>query len=261
MRLILAGYGALLLLGACGGPRFSGQPIFIEGRAVAYAGDSLMAFTRAGHPFVFVQHRRTGTMDTLGLGDLSSPLHIEYSQGRWYISDVEQGRPSIAVFDSQGTLERKIPLARLAATPNQFAVLPDGRIIVEVPGGQLLALAGDSTTMFTAFRPGAKSGLLIGAAGGVLHAVPDRHITLYNQFGNIRWRIQWQWRETAFISDVSQDANGRVHLIAGVPSEGSFIVYTLATENGEVVRWSIPGPYASFQVNHFGEIRPDTLIA
>lgn len=259
-RLLAAGLVAGAL-GACGG-RPGPQPIFVDGRAVTAVGDSLLAFTRAGGPGVLLYHRRTGVTDTLGSrpGDpqrLLSPLHIEFHERLWYVSNVEEGRPSIVILTVDGAWERAIPLTPLAATPNQFAVLPDGRIIVEIPGGQLLALAGDTTATFATFRPGPKSGLLVGASGGVLHALPDRHITLYNQFGNIRWRIEWPWRETAFITDLSVDANGRIHVIAGVPSEGTFIVYTLASENGEVVRWSVPGPHASFTVDHLGEIRPD----
>lgn len=249
------------LLAACGVPRRSPQPVYIDGRPVLALGDSAIAYTKLGLAAVLIRDRRTDKVDTLGTGELHGPLNVEFDGKRWYVSDVKDGRPSIAVFALDGSLERRIDLSHLSATPHQFALLPGGRIVVEVPGGELVALQGDSVVTFARFRPGPKPGLVKGARGGVLHAVPDRHITLYNEFGNIRWRVDWPWRETAYLTAVSVDANGRIHFIAGVPSEGTFIVYTLAAENGEVVRWSTPGPYASFTVDRLGEIRPDTTLA
>lgn len=245
-------------LGACGpsGPR--PQPIFIDGRAITAVGDSLLAFTRAGLPVVLLLHRGSGRVDTLGGGALRSPLHIQFAADRWYVSDVEDGRPSLAVFGADGRLVRRINLAPVGAVPHQFAVLPDQRIVVETPEGRLLALTDDSAATFVDVRGGPKTGLVAAASGGVVQALPDKHLTLYNQFGNIRWRIPWPWAETAFVTDLSVDANGRVHTIAGIPSENNFVVFSLAATTGEVVRWSTPGPYASFTVDYLGEIRPDT---
>ncbi len=245
-------------LGACGpsGPR--PQPIFLDGRAVTAVGDTLLAYTRPGLPAVLLLDRPSGRIDTLGRGALHSPLHIQFIGERWYVSDVENGRPSLAVFAADGHLEHRVDLARVGAVPHQFAVLPDNRILVELPEGRLVALRGDSTTPFVDARGGPKTGLVAAASGGVVQALPDKHLTLYNQFGHIRWRIDWPWKETAFVTDLSVDANGRIHVIAGIPSENNFVVYGLAATTGEVVRWSTPGPYASFTVNYLGEISPDT---
>jgi hypothetical protein len=246
--------------GACGPSRPPPQPIFLDGRAVAAVGDTQLAFTRSGLPIVLLAspRRPAQVTDSLGKGELHSPLQMQFAAGRWYVSDIENGRPSIAVFAQHGRLERRIDLARLAAVPHQFGVLPDGRIIVEGLDGRLLALTGDSTTTFVDVRAGTRSGLLTAASGGVVHAMPGKHITLYNQFGHIRWRIDWPWRETAFATDLTVDANGRIHLLAGVPSDKTFIVYTLSSTTGEVVRWSVPGPSASFVVDHYGEIKPNS---
>ncbi len=232
------------------------HPIFADGRAIAPAGDTLLAVTRGGLAGIEVTDRRTGAVDTLGLGALVSPHQVELFGDRWFVSDVDQGRPSVVVLSLDGRVQRRYDLRRWNAVPHQFAVLPDGRLIIET-SSRLLALDRDSATTFVEFPAGPKSGLLASAGGGVLHALPDRHITLYNEFGNVRWRIDWPWLETAFVTDLSVDANGRIHVIAGVPSDGTFIVYNLANTTGEVVRWSVPGPYASFTVDHFGEIRAD----
>ena len=245
-------------LGACGPSGPARQPIFMDGRAVTAVGDSVLAFTRAGLAAVLLLHRATGRVDTLGRGALHSPLHIQFGDDRWYVSDVEDGRPSVAVFAQDRRLERRVDLARVGAVPHQFAVLPDHRIVVETPEGRLVALAGDSATPFVEVRGGPKTGLVVAASGGVVQALPDKHLTLYNQFGNIRWRIDWPWLETAFVTDLTVDANGRIHIIAGIPSENNFVVFGLAATTGEVVRWSTPGPHASFTVDFLGEIRPDT---
>ena len=256
------GAGALAgALGACGVSVPGPQPIFIDGRAVTAVGDTLVAYTRAGVPAVLVQHRFSGQVDTLGSGALHSPLHIQFLNDRWYVSDVEDGRPSLTVFSREGQLERRLDLARIGAVPHQFAVLPDQRIVVELPAGGLVALQGDSALPFVEVGGGPKSGLVAAASGGVVQALPDKHITLYNQFGHIRWRIDWPWRETAFVTDLTVDSHGRVHVIAGIPSERAFVVYGLTATTGEVVRWSTPGPYASFTVDYLGEIRPDTTRA
>lgn len=243
---------------ACGPSGPGPQPIFIDGRAVTAVGDTLLAYTRAGLPAVLLLHRISGQVDTLGRGALHSPLHIQFTGQRWYVSDVEDGRPSLAVFAAGGRLEHRVDLARVGAVPHQFAVLPDNRVVVELPEGRLVALQGDSTIPFVEARSGPKTGLVAPASGGVVQALPDKHLTLYNQFGHIRWRIDWPWKETAFVTDLTVDSNGRVHVIAGIPSENAFVVYGLAATTGEVVRWSTPGPYASFTVDFLGEIRPDT---
>lgn len=252
--------GALYACGASGQPT---QPIFINGRAVLPVGDSLVAFTQAGVPGVLVAGRRTRAVgDTVGAGVLHSPVQLELLEDRWYVSDIDQGRPSIAIFTSGGErLERVMPLARFGATPHQFAVLPDGRVVIEAPAGQLLALTGDSAARFSTYQPGPRTGFLLGAAGGVFHAVPDRHLTLYNAFGNIRWRRNWPWAETAFITDLAVDAQGRIHVLAGVPGDGTFIVFTITPADGEVVRWSEYARGASFTIDYLGHVRPDTLVA
>lgn len=235
------------------------QPIFLDGRAVAAVGDTL-AFTRSGASFVVLApaSRPHQPADTLGRGELHSPLHTQFTGNHWYVSDIENGRPSIAVFGPDHRFQRRIDLTRVDAAPHQFAVLPDGRIVVEGPDGRLLVLQGDSVTTFVDVEGGSRSGLLTGASGGVVHALSGKHLTLYNQFGHIRWRIDWPWRETAFVTDLTVDANGRIHIIAGVPSDRTFIVYSLSSTTGEVVRWSVPGPFASFLVDYYGEIGPDT---
>ncbi len=243
---------------ACGPSRPVPQPIFIDGRAVAAAGDTLLAFTRSGLPEVLLLHRPSGVVDTLGRGALHSPLHMQLVGRRWYVSDVQDGHASLVIFRPNGSLEQRLDLSRFSAVPHQFAVLPDGRLIIETTEGRLLALRGDSVTSFVDVRGGSRQGLLVAAAGGAVQALPGKHITLYNEFGHIRWRIDWPWLETAFVTDLTVDAQGRIHVIAGIPSEKNFVVYSLAAVTGEVVRWSTPGPYASFNVDYLGEIRPDT---
>lgn len=252
--------GALCACGARGQPP---QPIFFDGRAVAPVGDSLVAYTQAGVAGVLVAERRTrAVVDTVGAGVLHSPVQLELLGDRWHVSDVDQGRPSMAIFASGGrTLDRIITLSRFNATPHQFAVLPDGRIVIEAPAGQLLALSGDSAAPFSTYQPGPRTGFLLGAAGGVFHAVPDRHLTLYNAFGNIRWRRNWPWAETAFITDLAVDAQGRIHVLAGVPGDGTFIVFTITPADGEVVRWSEYARGSSFMIDYLGQVRPDTLLA
>jgi hypothetical protein len=182
---------------------------------------------------------------------------VQWHDGLWYVSDVENGRSLIVMLGLDGQPRGRIPLGRLTETPHQFAILPNGQIVVEGSGGVLVAMAGDSAGTFAITERSAKTGLLIGAAGGVLHAIPDQYITLYNEFGRIRWRTDWPWASTAYVADVAVDAHGRIHVIAGVPRDGTFVVYTLSSQTGEVVRWSTPGPAATFVVDRLGEIRPD----
>ncbi len=243
---------------ACGPSRPVPQPIFLDGRAVTAVGDTLLAFTRSGLPLVLLRHQPKGTVDTLGRGVLHSPLHMQFAGNRWYVSDVEDGRPSLVVFTPDGRTDRRLDLTRVGVAPHQFAVLPDGRIVVEATEGRLLALRGDSISTFVDVRGGSRPGLLIAAGGGVVQALPGKHLTLYNEFGHIRWRIDWPWLESAFVTDLTVDAHGRIHVIAGIPSEKNFVVYSLAAVTGEVVRWSTPGPYASFVVDYLGNITPDT---
>ncbi|HEY2825038.1 MAG TPA: hypothetical protein VGI83_05790 [Gemmatimonadales bacterium] len=243
---------------ACNRAGSGPQPIFIDGRAVTTVGDTIVAMTRSGGHAVIVRDQRTGALRRLGEGALHSPLQVQWAAGRWYVSDLDQGSYGIVEFSPPGALERRVALDTLTRTPHQFAVLPDGRIVVEGSGRRLLAISRDSITTFARTDSGRKPGLLVAASGGVLLALPDKSITLFNAFGNVRWRIDWQWLETAFFTDVSVDAEGRIHFMAGVPSEGKFIVYSLSPINGEVVRWSEPGPYATFVVDRFGVLTPDS---
>ena len=247
---------AAVLVTACN-VRPPEHAIFADGRAVAPAGDTLLGFTRAGLSAIEVVDRRTDVVDTLGRGTLTSPLHVEFARGRWYVSDVVEGRPSVAVLTPDGRLEHRYELHAYAATPHQFAVLPDGRLIVEA-GARLLALSGDSATTFVEFRPGTVSGFLISARGGVVHALPDRRITLYNEFGSVRWRVDWPWDESLIVADLEVDSNGRIHVLAAVPNQGLFRVYSPTSSTGEIVLWSDASRYPSFTINKYGDLRPDS---
>jgi hypothetical protein len=162
------------------------------------------------------------------------------------------------VFSVAGGLERLIAIDSLVSAPHQFAVLPDGRVVVEAPDGRLLALSGDSVTTFALTPRSERTGLLVAARGGVLHAVPDRAITLYNAQGNIRWRLDWPWNSSAFVADLSVDSQGRPHVLAGEAGRSGFIVFGLLPETGEVGRWSEAGPFATFVVRPLGDIMPDS---
>lgn len=242
---------------ACGPSTVAVDPIFVNGRAVAAAGDSVIAVTVPGANYLLVRRRAGGEPVKVGAGHLQGPVHIEWHGGRWFVSDVENGRAVIAVFGADGALSGRRTLGGLTDTPHQFAVLPDGRVVVESREGSLLALSGDSVATFALTDRSAKTGLLIGAGGGVLHAIPDKWLTLYNEFGRIRWRQPWPWASTAYVSDLVVDAHGRIHVIAGVPRSSTFIVYTLSSQSGEVTRWSTPGPSSTFIVDRLGEIKPD----
>jgi hypothetical protein len=234
------------------------QPIFIDGRAVEYAGDSLIAMTESGFSGIIVRNRSTGGLDTLGEGVLHSPVHVQSTPDGWLVSDVEGESWRIVALDRGGNPTDTIDAGALDATPHQFARLPDGAVVVETPGGVLTRLLGTvrDTFALTDENPGS-TGLLIAAKGGVLHAVPDRHITLYNGLGHARWRVEWPWQNTATVTDLAIDANGRFHVIAGIERNGYFVVYTLASLTGEVIRWSQPGPDATFIVERLGRIKPD----
>ena len=249
---------ALGLLAACEAPGPTLDPIFVDGRAAATRGDSVLAITVSAHPGVLLRHRRSGVIEALGATALRSPLHIQSVGEDWYVSDSDDGRPLLITFGPNGQPKSRIDLDGIASAPHQFAVLPNRSIIIEAPDGRLLALRDNSVAEFAeSGAVGQKTGLLVAASGGAAHAVPDEHITLYNKFGNIRWRVDWPWASTAFVTDFSVDFNGRVHLIAGVPRDGTFVVYTLSIATGEVIRWSVPGPRATFVVDYLGNIKPD----
>lgn len=245
----------LLVAAACGGGALAVDPIFIEGRAVAASGDSIIATTRAGHHGIIVRPRRAPDAREVGGDALQSPWQIQWLNGDWYVSDVENGKPFIVVLGADGRLRRRVPLGAHTTTPHQFAVLPDGRIVVESPEAALVALSGDSSSVFAVTERSSRTGLLVGAAGGVLHAIPDRYITLYNEFGHVRWRLDWPWASTAYVTDIAVDPQGRIHVLAGVPRDSTFIVYSLSNQTGEVVIWSNASRQATFVVDRLGQIK------
>ena len=246
------------LLWACGSRPQSLGLIYLNGRAVEAVGDSLLLMTTEGVGGIMVYDLRTNTVDTIGRDVLNAPLHIQALNGRWYVSDILDGRPQVAVLTPDGEVESYRDVSTITSTPHQFAVLPDDRIVLESRDGRLVALQGDSIATFALAEAGARPSLLAGVAGGVLHAVPLVHMTLYNQFGHIRWRIPWYWAETAYFTDIATDRQGRIHIIAGVPADQTFIVYTLGRNDGEPIRWSGPGPYATFTIQRNGSFRPDS---
>jgi hypothetical protein len=247
----------VLFLAACGSSPLAVDPIFIDGRPVASAGDSVIAVTRVGSPGILVRRRRGSEVRTLGTSSVKSPVHVQWSAGEWFVSDVENGKPLVVVLSPTGEERRRIPLEHFTSTPHQFAVLPDGRIVVESPEGALVAIKGDSSSVFTVTDHAAKTGLLVAAGGGVLHAVPDRYITLYNQFGHIRWRLEWPWARTAYITEIAVDPQNRIHALAGVPSDSTFIVYSLSNNTGEILIWSPASRRATFIADRLGQIKSD----
>jgi hypothetical protein len=252
----VARLAGLLGLAACGSSTIAVDPIFIDGRSVSSSGDSLIAVTRSGRAGILVRRRQGGGVRELGTASLHSPWHIQWSNGEWYVSDIENGKPSVVVLSQTGELRRRVALERYTATPHQFAVLPDGRIVVEAPEGKLLAVGGDTNAVFTVTDRAAKTGLLVAAGGGVLHAVPDRYITLYNGLGHIRWRLEWPWARTAYVTEIAVDPQSRIHVLAGVPNDGTFIVYSMSNLTGEVVIWSLPSRKPTFIVDRLGQIKP-----
>ena len=220
------------------------------------AGDSLVAVTSREAAAIIVYDRLGRVVDTLGQGVLQSPAHLQIMGADWYVSDLRDGRPVVVVLGRDGAVRRTVPVGDVAAHAHQFAVLPDGAVVVESRDGRLAALRGDSAATFAAVEIGPRPSLLLGAGGGVLHAVPDRHITLYNGFGNIRWRIDWPWAATAYIGDLSQDRRGRIHALAGVEATNTFIAYTFEEGTGEIIRWSDETAAGSFLVDRLGEIVP-----
>ncbi len=256
-RMLLVGL-ALITVGACQPGIPNEELIFVDGRAVAPALDSVYAITTGDTQGVLLYYRRTGVLDTIGAEVLSSPIHTQWSDGLWYVSDVIDGRPSVVVFDQNGTVTRQIDLSGIASAPHQFAVLPDGRIVIESNDGRLVTVDGDSVVTFALTEAGPRTGLVVAARGGVLHAVAGELVTLYNGQGNIRWRIEWPWDDTIFAVDLAVDADGRTHLLAGQETEQSFIVFGFSPTTGEVLRWSMEGPSATFVVGRMGEIYHDS---
>jgi hypothetical protein len=170
---------------------------------------------------------------------------------------VDTGKPLVIALSPAGELKRRIPLERFTKTPHQFAALPDGRIVVESPDGSLVAIGGDTSSVFTLTERAVKPGLLVAAGGGVLHAVPDKYITLYNGLGHIRWRLEWPWASTAYVTQIAIDPQGRLYVLAGVPSDGTFIVYSMSNLTGEILSWSPSAGQPTFIVDRLGKMRSD----
>ena len=247
----------LLALVACERPR-PVELVYLDGRAVEPVGDSLLTFTSESEQSLI--SLTVGSLDptVLGSSHLTSPVHVQHVNGDWYVSDAEQGKPVIVILGPNGSLKRRLDIGDHTSLLHQFAILPDGRAVVQAKNSRLVVLDEDTATTFALTDVGSRPSLIAAAGGGVLHAVPDHHITLYNGLGNIRWRIEWPWRESAYVTDVSVDRLGRIHLIVSGEEPDTFIVFTIQPETGEVVRWSVPGPYATFVVGVFGEVRPDS---
>ena len=243
----------------CADPNSQRNLVFVDGRGVAAIGDSMLAITRQGDASIILRERRTGASYTRGTQALTSPFHVQEQDGRWYVSNVDDGEEWIVIFDAEWEVVDRLRIDTLGAAPHQFAVLPDGRIVLETENARLIAWDGDTVTTFALFEASQRSGFLAAASGGVLHAVPDHAVTLYNQNGNIRWRLPWDWEESAYVADLAVDARGRIHMLFGVPDEDSFVCFSLSTPTGEILRWSQPGPSSTFSVTRLGEIRPDEL--
>lgn len=252
--------GALwsVLVTGCGAPSSSQDLIFVDGRAVASAGDSLLAITRQGERAIILRERRTGAVFARGDQTLTSPHHVQEHAGNWYVSDVVDGEEWIVLFDAQWEVRDRIRVDTLTKAPHQFAVLPDGRVVLEGGDGRLIALDEGRVATFALFTAAPRSGFLVAAHGGVLHAVPDRDVTLYNENGNIRWRVPWEWQEDVYVSDLAVDAHGRVHMLVGEGTRNQFVCFSFSSTTGEILRWSVPGPVATFSVDRLGEILPDS---
>ena len=89
--------------------------------------------------------------------------------------------------------------------------------------------------------------MLLAVRGGVLHVVPHRTLTLYNGLGKIRWRIEWPWVETLYLTDIAVDSHGRPMILAGHEGRDGFVVFGLDANTGEVIIW-MEGPTATFSV-------------
>lgn len=230
--------------------------IFLDGRAAAPAGDSLVAVTSSQVSGILVYDRRTGAVDTLGAGALNSPAHVQWHDGRWYVSDARDGLAWIVVLAADGSVERQINVDSVTAVLHQFAVLPSGGIALETRDDQLVTLDDGLVTGLALIESSQRTGLLAAAQGGVLHLVPQRAITLYNELGKIRWRVDWEWDDTVFIIDISVDSRGRPNVLAGREGFDQFMVFGFSPFTGEVVRWQ-EGHSATFSVDRFGEIIPE----
>jgi hypothetical protein len=68
--------------------------------------------------------------------------------------------------------------------------------------------------------------------------------------------VEWPWAETAFVSGISEDSRGRLHYLAGVAQDNTFIVYSMTSGTGEIIWWSEPQTEASFVVGRLGEPTP-----
>lgn len=253
-----AALAAAILTTACGSSEPSGDLVFVDGRAVAAAGDSALAWTQQGVGGVILRDRETGASYTRGGETLQSPHHIQEAAGRWYVSDAADGAWWIVEFSYQWDVLQRIRVDTITTAPHQFAVLPDGRIIVEAPDGRLVSFAGDGMDTFALTETSRRTGLLLGALGGVIHVVPDKSLTLYNEVGNIRWRLPWEWQEGAYITDLALDAQGRLHVLAGQDTPSRFYVFSLDRNTGQVIRWSPPGAAATFVIDRLGEVQPDS---
>jgi hypothetical protein len=250
---------AVALTAGCDGGAPRWDPIFLDGRAVAVAGDTLLAFTRQGDARITVRDRRTGATYARGENALTSPYHVQAQGGHWYVSDTEEGRSRIVVFSSDWELERELSLDDVAATPHQFAVLPDGRIVVEAPAGGLVTLTDDAPQPFAAAAASTRPAIIVAAGGGVLHAAHGTEIALYNENGNLRARRPWPWNERAYVTDLSVDWRGRIHALVGGDRDGSFRVFTLDRNTFEPIRWSEASAAATFVVGRLGELEPDSV--
>lgn len=249
---------AATIAAACRSPSATPVPVFVAGRPVATIGDSLFAVPASDRPVILVRDRRGNLVDTIGAGVLRDPTAVQAMVDTWYVGDRGDTGFAVQLFTADGRPVRRVALD--TAVSEQFAPLPDGRIVVEASGARLLAVGRDSVTTFALVLTGTRPSLLAAADGGVVHAVPDKTITFYNGFGHIRWRVDWPWVSTAFVSGIAVDAQSRVHLISGVGNTGTFIVYTLARASGEIVRWSVAESTATFVVNQLGAIaKGDTL--
>jgi hypothetical protein len=257
MRPIVPLTTILALTVACA-PVADDELIFLDGRAVAPAGDSVLAMTGSQIPGVLLYHRHTDAADTLGAAELESPTHVQWTGDRWYVSDSRDGLAWIIVFGPDGRVERRFDVDSITGVLHQFAVLPDGSIVLETRDDRLISLKDDSVRTFALIEESPRTGLLAGARGGVLHLVPHKAITLYNERGQIRWRVDWEWDETVFVIDISIDSRGRPNVLAGREGHDEFMVFGFAPETGEVVRWR-EGPRSTFSVDHWGDIEPDEL--
>jgi hypothetical protein len=245
-----------LIVASCGTPGPDLDPVFVDGRAVASSGDSVLAITATGTPGVVLYDRRSGARTAIGTERLASPAHVQWNDGRWYVSDVAEGRAAVVVLDAGGTPIDRVELGSLAAVAHQFAVLPDGQIVVETADDRLVAVSADSVTTFALIDESPKTGMLLAVRGGVLHVVPHRTLTLYNGLGKIRWRIEWPWVDTLFLTDIAVDSHGRPMILAGHEGREGFVVFGLDANTGEVIIW-MEGPTATFSVRKYGDIQPD----